>query len=196
MSAGAVDDVAPFERSREDQGWARWLARSLDALLISPFIFIFFFALGLAVEFGRLPPEFVTWADNPIAAAIVEVVAFFAFMLLWEPLFLSNTGTTPGKWLMGVRVRRADGRKVGLFAAYLRFVWAWAVGLGLGIPLVSLICMLIARSKLISDGATAWDEGLKLQVTHAKRHPIVWALVIVCVAGLTIAFRVLNRMQT
>jgi len=193
MTEATIADAPIFERERGNQAWARWLARSIDAILITPFVFLFFAALGLAVELGRLPYDFVAWVDNPIAAAVVEVVVFFALMMLWEPLFLSNTGTTPGKWVMGVRVRRADGRNVGLLAAYLRFGWVWAVGLGLGIPFVSLICILIARSKLVSGGATAWDQGLKLDVTHSKRHPLLWTLMIVLVVGITITFRVLSQ---
>ncbi len=171
---------------------ARPLSRCSPA--ITNYLFDFL-ALGAAVEFGRLPAETLLWLDNPISAAVVEVVVFFSLMLLWEPLFLSNTGTTPGKWVMGIGARRPDGRNLSLFTAYLRFVWVWVIGLGLGIPLVSLICMLIARSKLVADGTTAWDEGLKVQITHTKRHPIVWTLAIVFVVGLTIAFRVLSRMQ-
>jgi hypothetical protein len=68
------------------------------------------------------------------------------------------------------------------------------VGLGLFIPLVALICMLISRSKLIADGVTAWDEGLKLQVTHKKRHPILWVLVIVVVLCVNIGVAILSRM--
>jgi len=54
--------------------------------------------------------------------------------------------------------------------------------------------MLIARSKLVADGVTAWDEGLKLQVTHKKRHPIVWVLMIVLVVGTSIVVAVLSRL--
>lgn len=194
MSAVTVDDVVPFERSREDQAWARWLARGVDSVLILPIVFAVFIALGIAVELGRLPPEFLDWTANPIMASVGEIVITWVLFMLWEPLFMSNTGTTPGKWIMGVGVLREDGSKLGFFTALGRFFWVWAVGLGLYIPLVALICMLISRSKLIADGVTHWDQGLKLQVTHKKRHPFVWFLVIVVVMCINVGVAILSRM--
>jgi uncharacterized RDD family membrane protein YckC len=194
MSAAALDDVIPFERSRQDQAWARWLARGVDSVLILPIVLLVFIAIGIAVELERLPPEFLDWTANPIMSTVGELVITWVLFMLWEPLFMSNTGTTPGKWIMGVGVLREDGAKLGFFTALGRFFWVWAVGLGLYIPLVALICMLIARSKLIADGATAWDQGLKLQVTHKKRHPLVWFLVIVVVMCINVGVAILSRM--
>lgn len=194
MTDAAIDDVVPYERSREDQAWARWIARSVDSILILPIVFAAVIAMSIAVEMGRLPPEFITWADDPVAAGVVEIVLTFVIFLLWEPLFISNTGTTPGKWIMGVGVRRDDGSRVGFFTGIGRFLMVWAVGLGLFIPLVALICMLIARSTLIADGLTVWDSRLKLTVTHKKRHPIVWVLVIALVLCLNVGVAILNQM--
>lgn len=194
MTTAAFDDVVPYERSREDQGWARWLARGIDSILILPIVFAIIIGLSIAVELGRLPIEFIAWTQDPVLATVGEVVVTFALFLLWEPLFISNTGTTPGKWIMGVGVRREDGKRAGFFTGIARYLLVWAVGLGLFIPLVALICMLISRSKLIADGVTFWDERLKLQVTHKKRHPIVWVLVIVLVLGINIGVAILSRM--
>jgi uncharacterized RDD family membrane protein YckC len=194
MTTATIGEVAPYERSRQDQAWARWLARLVDATLMMPISFLLFAALGLAVEFGRLPYEFIAWSENPIATFIVDLVVSFALFALWEPLFLSNTSTTPGKWIMGVRVLRADGGQMSFFTAYRRFIWVYVIGFGLRIPLIALICMLIARAKLVADGVTAWDEGLNLQVTHRKRHPVLWLGVIVMVFGLGIGLTILSRM--
>jgi uncharacterized RDD family membrane protein YckC len=194
MSAAIVEEVAPYGRSRDDQAWARWLARLLDATLLMPVSFLLFAGLGLAVELGRLPYEFIAWNESPIATGIVDIVMSFALFALWEPLFLSNTSTTPGKWVMGVRVLRADGGQIDFFTAYRRFIWVYIIGFGLRIPLVALICMLIARAKLVGDGVTAWDQGLNLQVTHRKRHPAVWVAVIVLVFGVSLGLTILSRM--
>src|SRR5690349_5823038 len=137
----AIDAALPFERERENQAWARWLARAVDSVLLSPFVFLAFAFVGVAIEFGRLPAEIYTWLETPILALVIETAFSFILFCLWEPLFLSNTGTTPGKWIMGVGVRRADGRKPGFFGALGRFIWVWTGGLGFGIPLVALILM-------------------------------------------------------
>jgi uncharacterized RDD family membrane protein YckC len=194
MTAATIEDAVPYERSRQDQAWARWLARSIDSILIIPIVFAVFMGVGVAVQLGRLPADFIAWTENPLAATVVEIVVTMVLFALWEPLFLSNTSTTPGKWIMGVSVRREDGRRMGLFTAIGRFFWIWAVGLGLFIPLVALICMLIARSKLIADGVTAWDQGLKLEVTHKKRHPALWVVLIILVLSINIGVGILTRM--
>lgn len=194
MTAEAIDTTVAFERERDTQAWARWLGRAIDQVLLLPFVFGIFVALAAAVEVGRLPYEFIAWVDNPILATIGEITISLLLTALWEPLFISNTSTTPGKWIMGVRVKRADGRNVGLLTAFGRYFWVYAVGLGLGIPLVAFICIVVAHIKLISDGVTAWDEGLKLTVLHKKRHVIVWTLAFIIVIGVNITFAVLSRM--
>jgi uncharacterized RDD family membrane protein YckC len=194
MSTAAIDIAGvEYERSRDDQAWARWLARSADGLLITPVVFLLFAGLGIAVELGRAPAVILEWVEQPILAAVMEITVAFVVFALWEPLFLSNTGTTPGKWIMGVSVRRADGKKLSLPRALGRFVTVWFVGLGAGIPLLSLITMLMARAKLINDGVTGWDERLDCVVTHKKRHPLVWALVLVPAIGINAAFRIAER---
>jgi uncharacterized RDD family membrane protein YckC len=194
MTAEVINaETIPFERSRDDQAWARWLARSADGLLITPIVFVLFATLGVAIELGRAPAIILEWTEQPVLAAAMEIVAAFMVFALWEPLFLSNTGTTPGKWIMGISVRTRDGAKLSLPRALARFVTVWFVGLGAGIPLLSLVTMLMARAKLINDGVTGWDEQLDCVVEHRKRHPIVWALVIVTAIGVTGALRFAER---
>ena len=193
MTADTTDLEIEFDRSREDQAWARWLARSADALLLTPFVFVLFLALGVLIELGRAPAFLLQWAEHPILSSALELVVIFVLFTLWEPLFLSNAGTTPGKWLMGLRVRRKNGEKLSFPRALARFVSVWFVGMGAGIPVLSLILMLMARGKLTSDGATGWDEQLDTVVQHRKRHPLVWVLMIVFVVGIGAGLRILNR---
>jgi uncharacterized RDD family membrane protein YckC len=188
-------DVIEFERDKEDQAWARWVARNLDFLFLLPITLLIFTAWGAAVELGRLPENSLDWTTNPLLAAAVELVMTFVLLCLWEPLFLSNSGTTPGKWIMGISVRREDGARLSFPVAFLRLIWVWFVGLASGIPFLSLVTMLIARAKLVSDGVTAWDEGLKCRLTHRKRHPVLWAAMIILFIGTNAAFAILNRVM-
>lgn len=189
-------EVAPeFERTRSNQAWARWLARGLDVVLLMPATFLLFMGLGVAAELGYLPREIMTWAQDPILVRVMELAAAFLLFCLWEPLFLANAGTTPGKWLMGIRVRGADGGKLSYPRALWRFVQVWVVGLAAGIPLLVLATMLMARARLQSDGSTSWDESVGAQVTHSKRHPALWALLIVSVFAVNITVAVLARMD-
>lgn len=179
-------EVTPFERTLANQAWARWLARSIDIFLLVPVLMALYLGLGLAVELGRLPADFTAWMYDPLLSAVVDTVVLLILVALWDPLFLSNTGTTPGKWIMGVRVRRLDEQRVGFFTALARALWVFTVGLGLLIPMVSLICMVSARSQLVRDRRTSWDKVLKLEVPHSKRHPIFWLLAIAGVVAMNI----------
>lgn len=193
MTAADTIESIPFERSRENQAWARWIARSADGLLIAPVVLIFFAGWGLAVELGRVPYDSLAWLDNPVGAVIGEMIAFFAFMLLWDPLFTSNTGTTPGKWIMGIGVRRNSGERLSLLRAIDRFIRVWFVGMAAGVPILTIIFMVIARGRLVTEGVTVWDEKLDCAVTHKRRHPALWLLVIVLVFGITFSLRVWDR---
>ncbi|MBC7769060.1 MAG: RDD family protein [Phycisphaerales bacterium] len=195
MTAAAVEALAlEYERSRDTQAWARWFARAADALMLTPFVFVAFAMLGVLVELGRAPVEIYGWIEQPIVAGIMELGMMFVLFALWDPLFISNTGTTPGKWIMGVRVRRADGSKLSFFRALNRFVRVWFIGMGAGVPLLTLILMLISRAKLVSDGVTAWDEQLNCKVEHRKRHPALWVLVIVVVLVVNLGLRILSEL--
>lgn len=195
MTTFAADDIViPFERTRDDQAWARWLARSADALMLAPFVFVVFAVLGGLIEIGRAPVEILDWMENPVLSTLIEVGAMLVLFALWEPLFISNTGTTPGKFILGIRVRRNDDSKLSFPRALSRFLRVWFIGMGASIPLLTLILMLMSRAKLTADGVTGWDEALDVKVEHRKRHPIIWVLVIVVVIGVNLALRILNQM--
>ncbi|MFO0204201.1 MAG: hypothetical protein ACK528_13850 [Alphaproteobacteria bacterium] len=57
--------------------------------------------------------------------------------------------------------------------------------------------MLIARSKLETEGVTAWDKNLDCKVEHRKRHPAIWWLVaflaIIANVGLATLARMPNK---
>ena len=188
-------ELPPYERSRDDQAWARWLARLVDTILVQPFVFIAFFAWGVAVELGRLPPESLGWFDDPLLSTTIELIFVFVVLALWEPLFLSNNATTPGKYIMGVRVVRTNGEKLSWWRALQRLLQVWIIGMGLRIPLLGFILMLIARAKLESEGVTGWAQNLDCRVEHRKRHPLIWWLVAILVIGINIAFAVFTRMS-
>jgi uncharacterized RDD family membrane protein YckC len=188
----AADEPAE-ERSRENQAWARWLARGIDALLLQPALFLFFAGLGLAVEFDRLPEIVIAWAESPIWTGVISLVVFWALLSIWDPVFISSSGATPGKWMMGVKVLEADGRKLTFLRALQRTWLVLIFGQALRIPILSLIAMLVARAEIVASGATAWDKSMNCRVHHRTRPDALWLLLIVLVLGLNIGLTVLWR---
>ncbi|MBI5590648.1 MAG: RDD family protein [Deltaproteobacteria bacterium] len=125
-------------------GWlVRFLARSVDGII---------FALMLGyVEAFRL-------FQHPVAGWPVYI---FAGTLLWafvEANLLSSIGTTPGKWLLGIRVVTHEGNKPVLLEAFKRSIGVWWYGLGAGcVPLMPLM-MAVNGVRLMKKRPTPWDR--------------------------------------
>lgn len=196
MAGIAADDVEAiaFERARDRQTWARWLARGLDGVFLLPFAFLVLAAASFGVQVGRIPAGMFAWAYDPVWSVVGEIVLTFLLFCLWEPLFLANTGTTPGKWMMGISVRDTGGGRLGVFKALGRYAWIFVLGMGVGIPVLAVVAMLYARAKLMGDGVTPWDAALKCEVRHKKRSPPIWALSFIIVIGVNAGIQILNRL--
>ncbi len=133
--------------------WVRYWARFFDLFLFS---FIVGFALAIIA---------------PTILETSEVFLTFLIMQCWvfqESILLSTWGTTPGKWLFRIKVRDGSGKKLNLSSALGRSFSVWLKGFGLGIPLISFITLLTARSRLKKVGITTWDEQGGFVVTHYK----------------------------
>lgn len=131
--------------------WVRLWARMIDYLLFS-FCLGFFFGIVY-------PPalEMPNWLFGSLALLGESLV---------EPCLFAAFGTTPGKALLRVRVRRPGGGKLSFGDALGRSLRVWLCGMGLGLPLVSLFTQLAAYNRLTSDGLTSWDGKGGFVVSH------------------------------
>lgn len=149
--------------------WRRYFARDLDLLIVTMAILTFWFA-GLH-HYPTTGP----------GTTFLSTVAALAVTLLVEPLFLHLWATTPGKWLMGIRVHRWDGAKLtyqeGLQRTWDCLLW----GLGFQIPLFGLYRFFRSYRQCIA-GEIPWDE--EIRYTHLEPGP--WRT-----AGLVCAFPLL-----
>jgi uncharacterized RDD family membrane protein YckC len=182
-------------RRRRD-GWARFLARMSDILLlVLPGSFIIGIGLATMQLSGLLPgpdPE-----ANPLVQWGINMLIGLSVSLFLESLLLSSWGTTPGKWLMGVKVRTEAGEKLSFPAAAKRWLLVFVIGRGLGIPIVSLITLFRAAEDLQEEGITTWDEMMDLTVTRRQVNALRWTLGVLLWLGmmaLAIAERVASMM--
>jgi len=135
--------------------WIRYFARYFDLMLFS--------MLGY-VAVGYMKPE---WLATPG----VEYLLLVPLSLAWgfvEAWLLSEFGTTPGKWLLNTKLSLASGDAIDFERALSRSLKVWWRGLGSGFPLISMITMLVAYSRLKKHGATSWDEEGGFVVTHGQ----------------------------
>jgi uncharacterized RDD family membrane protein YckC len=121
----------------------RFLARSADGI-------IFALILGYIEAFRLFSHPVIGWP-----------IYVFAGTLLWafvEANLLSSIGTTPGKWLLGIRVITLQGEKPVLLGAFKRSIGVWWYGLGAGfIPLMPVM-LAVSCVRLIKHQPARWDR--------------------------------------
>jgi uncharacterized RDD family membrane protein YckC len=144
--------------------WQRWMARLLD---------MFWFVLAMSTVLA-----IAGFAGLESANVAVNVLIMALFVPV-EALMLSAFGATPGKRLLRISVTNADGSRLTFGTALERSVQVWVRGMGLGLPLVSLVTMVSSFIRLSNDGRTAWDEKLGLRVTHGEVSPLRLTSVVV-----------------
>ncbi len=84
-----------------------------------------------------------------------------------ETVLLHRFGTTPGKWLLGLRVVNDNGSLLGLNEAIRRSGRVLFLGIGFGWGVLALICQIMAFFTTKRLGRPLWD--------HAGGHRLVAA---------------------
>lgn len=90
---------------------------------------------------------------------------FFAWIPI-EAFLLSTWGTTPGKFFLRTKLKQGRKEKLDFTTALKRSFAVWFRGLGMGIPVINVLCMLVASSRLRMLGQTSWDREENITVSH------------------------------
>lgn len=138
----------------EPHPWRRWFARIVDMTVAG-------FVIGVFI--GLFAPD-NTILDSTLAGTMLV-------LLLWmvaEPFVLTHFENTPGKALLNIQLRTAEGRSLRLDQAFQRAARVWFFGMAAGFPLVSLFTMANAYTKLNREGTTSWDRAGGFVVTHGE----------------------------
>ena len=139
--------------------WRRFFARYLDRNLLS-LLFLAVLSLGLR----RRPGEGLLWD-------LFEIYLIWGVQFLVEPLLLSTWGTTPGKWIFGLQVRSADGRKLTFGEAQSRLWELFRYGEGCGIPFYSLYRNYKSFRACADGEVLPWDQGRELSYSLRDTRP-------------------------
>ncbi|MCB1080632.1 MAG: RDD family protein [Chlamydiia bacterium] len=132
--------------------WVRFWARMIDYSL-------FALILGFIVGYFRINVGFI----EPIFGMTLIFVWVFV-----ETCLIATWGTTPGKWLLRTYVRDRNHRRLSFSEALNRSFSVWWIGMGAGIPIISLITMIVAAVKLSNTGITSWDRRSEYRIFHNK----------------------------
>jgi uncharacterized RDD family membrane protein YckC len=143
--------------------------RRLGARLVD--VIVYAVCLGLIV--GMLAPDLMprTPAESRDVNPLWNL-AFFPVIALIEGVVLHLFGTTPGKALFSMRITTAGGERLSLAQSLSRAVRVWVVGLGMGLPILSLVAPIFSYFRLNARGRTWWDESLDLRVENGRISPL------------------------
>lgn len=140
---------------REIRPWVRFFARDFDYTIAG----LLFSVVYKMISGGTAFPFLARWTHY------IDVSA-----LLWIPieaLLLSCAGTTPGKFLLRVAVRKS-GRKLTFSEALSRSTLVWAVGSACALIYASTVAEIANYAWLKGHGQTWYDEKTGCTVDHQK----------------------------
>lgn len=132
--------------------WIRYWARYIDIVA---------FSLVFGVFLAIFIPSALESSDYLLTILILFVWIFA------ESALLSSWGTTPGKWLLRIKLAGPNG-KPEFSKALNRSFAVWLKGLGLGIPIISLFTLISSYNHLTKEGITSWDRDGNFTVSHEK----------------------------
>lgn len=183
---GTDDEAVPPEVALPDPGgwrpagpWSRLLAQCIDQYLTALII-------GLAIGFSGI--ELPTGLGDKVDDLVLGI-AIFPISLLLQALLLASIGTTPGKALLCLHLRRADGTKPGLFSLIDRQSRLWVMGYAVGMPVLSWFTFFYAYKRVGRGQAAVWDapHGLQVWQPGRQRGRFVAGLVVYCLLLVTIS---------
>jgi uncharacterized RDD family membrane protein YckC len=141
------------EKTLSKIAWLRFWARMFDYFLFG-FIFL--------VLTSHIP----SFTNYPILFFFVQIL----FLVSSEAMFISRTGTTPGKKFLGIHVVGKNIRIVPFQIALYRTFWAYVKGLWLGIPVVMFIPAWFSKRRYVKDGTTIWDEAAQTEIVMSPSN--------------------------
>ena len=145
--------------------WVRYWARYIDVYLFTIFILILQQLMFPTQQFDMR-------------------IAVFGLHFIWvlvEAQLLSTWGTTPGKWMLKVKIRDVNNKKLTLKTALIRGFLVWSVGMAM-YTVFSTITEAISYMNLLSKGTTVWDKYCNSIVTHedfgTERIPLIIGILV------------------
>jgi uncharacterized RDD family membrane protein YckC len=172
--------------------WRRCFARMFDMLILGTTIW-FLLGFVLAATSTRLY-EALIGPHGLDRNALLATMMTLALVAPLEALMVGLSGTTPGKWVFGVRITRPTGQAIGLLRAGRREAAVLLRGLGLGIPLIALVTMIVGYRTLEDTGSASWDSGKPWVVTYRESGGLQTFLFIAGALGWLIALVIIEAL--
>jgi hypothetical protein len=125
---------------------------------------------------------------NVQAPPLLFLMAVYCGWILVEAQLLVLWQTTPGKFLLKIRVQTLDGKSATYWRAVDRGLTVFTRGLGCLVPMVIVPCAAMSYEDLKRSGTTRWDRG-RFRLVHQYVGP--WRYVLVA-SAVTLALLVIG----
>lgn len=144
--------------------WPRWFARTFDIWWQTALV-----AAVLGDLLCRASPDFLRWLQTPFGWKLFGLACIPGGLLL-DAVVGTLAGNTPGKALLGLRVRTTDDRTPRFAELLRRNLAVWRAGLAFGLPGISLLTMARQALRLRKGMQASYDANDFL--VHAR--PTGW----------------------
>ena len=134
--------------SRDQIPFRRYFARTLDLWIDTTVVYVFL----MVVCNVRVMDQ----------GALVTLALPVLLMVILEPLLLSRTGTTLGKWILGISVTDLSGERMDYWEALTRTCSALWKGAGFYIPVYSLVRLWKMYSVAAENRELPWEEESRI----------------------------------
>ncbi|TLD71637.1 RDD family protein [Phragmitibacter flavus] len=157
-----------FVEMQKPRPWLRFWARMVDYMWFTGVV-VFILAAILPVS----SVQWMMWASQHYIP--IESLLILCYVPV-EAWCLARFGKTPGRALLRLEVVSVTGGRLTFQQALVRSVQVYVKGVGLWLPLVSLLVMSWSRVQLLRRGQTSWDVDCGTAVT--SEPPQRWRLVL------------------
>lgn len=172
--------VPEFRPTAMVHPWRRYFARGINQLILSAV------QMFLLVVVLRLRP-----LNGPIYTVMGIAIVDYLLWIPIEALLLHFWGTTPGKWIMGIRIETVNGGKLSIAAALRR---AWAVlfrGYGLTVPFFEWWRLYRSYKDYLDAGYTPWDMDCDAEPQFeyyydTRKKTVIAVIAFVCILSLCV----------
>lgn len=97
-------------------------------------------------------------SDPGVIRAVLSILFQIVSVVLAEPVLLSLTGTTPGKWILGLKVTAPSGGKLSYKSARERTWGVIRYGYGFFLPVYDLICQYHSYRTCRNSEYLPWED--------------------------------------
>lgn len=160
-AGGVLPPPLPEKAHLMRRFWARWL----DLYFFAGIWWITMWIVGRDIE---------DTLNNPWVL-LFQYIPWFVI----EVFMLHRLATTPGKWLLGIRVLNNNGSFLSLPEASRRCARVFFLGIGFGWGILCIICQIMAVVTTRRIGRPLWDHAGGHRITATPLQPVGVAVYVI-----------------